>query len=154
MKFWNDDTFFRAFGVLLIVIVSMWGLSVCEDAHAIDVGKIYEMPNPSYHNPTLGVAEVGNGGTVSYYPNMAIASHQVKTGPGRLVRVITYGSSTGTIAFFDDGDGTCSSGQMTAAIGMTFIDNSPWEMGLDYTNGLCALVASAADSDVTLVTVP
>lgn len=110
--------------------------------------------NPSYHNPTLGVAEVGNGGAVYFDDNIAIGSHQVRTGPGRLVRYMSAGSSVATIAFYDDADGTCSSGQMTGVIPLTTTDGYPAEMGLDFTNGLCVLIAGDALSELTLVLVP
>lgn len=122
---------------------------------AIDVGTIYNMPNPGAHNASTGALETGNGGSKTYYPNAAIASHQVLAVPGRLVRVAVTGSTTAIVSFWDDADGTCSSNQfyppLTVASATVI---TTYEIGADVSAGICMLVATAADAEITVVSLP
>lgn len=117
---------------------------------------VSKQPNPSAHNPNLGALETGNGGTPYFVTNaVSGTSYQVTTGPSRLVRYEIGGSTTATVTFYDDADGTCSSNQRTptrtspsaAAPGI-------YEVGMDFSFGVCMLIGGASDAELGVVTLP
>lgn len=118
--------------------------------------SIREMPNPSCHSTALGICESGSGGTAYFDDNVANASFQVTTGASRLVRFTLGGDTATTVTFYDDSDGTCNSNQRTP----TFTSPSAtipgiYEIGMDFTNGICMLTAGGAGTaEVGVVTLP
>ena len=72
-------------------------------------------------------------------------STELKKGAGELVGFYVTSTSSGTITFYDDNDGTCSSGQktgtITPAVGWHFLP-------LPFSTAICALTASTIDVTV------
>jgi len=143
--------------VLAILLQLGIGASACAQGLTVrEVESVREMPNPSYHNPALGAAEVSSGGTAYFDDNVANASFQITTGPSRLVRFTIGGDTATTVTFYDDGDGTCSSNQRTPT------HTSPsatipgiYEVGMDFNSGICMLTAGGAGAaDIGVVTLP
>jgi len=72
-------------------------------------------------------------------------STELKEGAGEVVGFYVASTSSGTITFYDDNDGTCSSGQktgtITPAVGWHFLP-------LPFDTAICALTASTIDVTV------
>lgn len=69
-------------------------------------------------------------------------STELKEGAGEMVGFYVASTSSGTIVFYDDNDGTCSSGQktgtITPAVGWHFLP-------IPFSTAICALTASTID---------
>lgn len=155
----NGATTMKKFLLGLLLTLPMAAMAAgyyyeCDGGMCERVG-VDELPRPDF-NPNIGAVEAGTGGRLYFDDNAASASHQIKVGPGRLLRVIASGSTTAVVTFFDDSDGTCSSGQMLPAftVGSATVWNPNAEIGMDFNNGLCMLVATAADAEISLVYLP
>jgi len=119
---------------------------------AIDIGR---MPDGNAYNAALGALEVANGGTPYYGANVAAGSVQVTSGPSRLVRTMWNGSTTAVVSFFDDSDGTCNTLPRTPPFtvpSLTVV--TVIELGMDFANGICMLVATASDAEIAVVSAP
>lgn len=146
------------FGLLLAVAPLVAGAAgyyyECAGGMCERVG-VDEMPRPDF-NKSIGAVETGAGGRDYFVTNAAIGSTQIKVGAGRLLRVIASGSTTAVVTFYDDADGTCSSGQMLPpfTVGSATVWSPNSEVGIDFSNGLCMLVATAADAEISVVYLP
>lgn len=119
------------------------------------VDEIRSAPNPSAHNDNTGSFEVGNGGTPYFDDNAATGSYTISVGAGRLLAVFANGSTTATITFYDDADGTCSSNQMTPTLTVASATVITTQFfGMDYSQALCMLVGVASDAEIAVTRLP
>ena len=124
-------------------------LTLSASALAIDVGTIYNMPNPAAHNSSVGALTVSLGGTTNYYTTTG--DKQVLVGAGELKRLYNASGTSITAIIYDDADGTCNSNARTGTMALT--NGTVYELGIEVTNGVCITVAGTSPT-LTTVSLP
>jgi hypothetical protein len=101
----------------------------------------------SAHNSSLGALETSNGGTTARITTAT--STQVYVGAAMLKRITVAASTAGTIAVYDDADGTCNAAGVLQKTGaFPLVASGVYEMGIEVSAGLCLLSTGVLDATV------
>lgn len=123
----------RLLAILALLLVTV-AVPAAIDNRVVNFARIFG------ENETLQVIETADGGDAAYYSSNG--DKQVKTKPGFVYWVMAASGTNPTVAFYDDADGTCSSGQKTGTIPLTA--GVPARIPMRFGTGICITVGGTS----------